>query len=133
MGNEPKTSAAKGRSRLYIGAALLLLLSVGTWVMVRWVKPPVLDLRGNARSCETHGLPLQEDTVHIVYGEPALGGQNYSQALSKLFPNANTFHAGGCVPLRPRKATVRFCPDCRKAFREWCLSSPDPGARSYAQ
>jgi hypothetical protein len=82
---------------------------------------PLLDARKDERICPVHALPLQEDTVPIVYGL-IIPPKSEMNARRDRFPYANSEYLGGCVARDPRRARVLFCPECRKAEKEWKLN-----------
>lgn len=69
-------------------------------------------------SCPLHGLPLQEDTVPIVYGLLA-NRVAYRIVRVQEFPCSNFFIEGGCVVKSAKEAKVFFCPLCRHAEKAW--------------
>jgi hypothetical protein len=88
------------------------------------------DCRGDETVCPVHGTPLKSETKQIQYG---LVRQrlDYMAVRDKLFPEANTTVPGGCTTglFDPIFATIRYCPDCREAEKQWLAEHPrDEGA-----
>lgn len=70
--------------------------------------------------CDLHGCPLSTGEAEILYGiwhSPS----HDTRASRELFPNANLGVPGGCFYSRdfPVSKSVRFCPACRHAAKEW--------------
>jgi hypothetical protein len=62
---------------------------------------------------------LRNQQVKISYGLPAIplaAGDEYQ----RLFPYLGS-PLGGCLqsPSSPKYKIVRYCPDCREAFKHW--------------
>ena len=75
---------------------------------------------GESGICLLHGLPLQEDTVPILYGLLAPSyWEAYEKACEQEFPHANSFIAGGCVVESVKEDKVFFCSLCRQAEKAW--------------
>jgi hypothetical protein len=77
-----------------------------------------VDLTKPDKSCEVHGVPLQEGVVPIKYGlrKPT---EEEIEASTKLFPHAKSDYNPGCVEEEAKRARVNFCPECRKAEAAW--------------
>jgi len=62
--------------------------------------------------CRLHGLPLQEDTVPIVYGLIA-NRVAYWRARMQELPHANSYIEGGCVveSIKKAKGFFALCAD----------------------
>ena len=73
------------------------------------------------KKCELHGAQLQLGTVPITYGIVSGAPAGYYQASDKAFPHARSFVSGGCVISKdsPKMQTVKFCPQCRTAEKQW--------------
>jgi hypothetical protein len=69
-------------------------------------------------SCPVHNVTLKENIVSIQYGFPDFP-EGYWEARRAQFPYANSRYLGGCVLQKPMIARVRYCPECRKAEKEW--------------
>jgi len=68
--------------------------------------------------CHVHVSRTKTERVPIHYGLPAfLPG--YLEAQKTSFPNAWRDVKGGCVPQRPTRAVVQYCPKCREEEAKW--------------
>jgi len=95
--------------------------------VLAYIHGPILDVRFERRpldpelidgACPMHGEPLKEGIVLIQYGFPDLP-EGYFGARRTHFPFANSRYLGGCDLKKPWIARVLFCPQCRKAEKEW--------------
>jgi len=84
--------------------------------------------------CELHHLRLVEGRIQLHFGEPSLSDE-YLDARINLFPNSKLILFGGCSPPIideqtgetdiETKATVHYCPRCRKIEEAWLESHCD--------
>ncbi len=80
---------------------------------------PTWDLKSKEpKSCEAHGLPLQTGLAQISYGLLEID-ERYLADKTDLFPNSNSWVAGGCVSSDVDVAQVDYCPLCREAEGVW--------------
>lgn len=80
------------------------------------------------KKCEIHGVHLKKDTVEIHYGMPASPPAGFDGSRESDFPNANTSIRGGCLigPDQPETRSVKYCPQCRVAEKEWIEAQESP-------
>jgi hypothetical protein len=71
------------------------------------------------KECPIHHVATRRGSVPIVYGYPVPDPPAYRDAHVKLFPHDNDRLLGGCVVRGKRTATVRYCPECRRAKEQW--------------
>ena len=81
------------------------------------------DHRGQDTSCSVHLVPLQEDTVQVVYGMPLPIDYELYIAEKTEFPYAKTFSNAGCLRASTSRARVRYCPECRSARAKYFEST----------
>ncbi len=91
------------------------------------VHGPILDAKSEKRvlgpevidgKCPLHDKALEEGIVPILYGIPDFT-EDYWKAKRNEFPFANSQYLGGCYFQKPMLARVIYCPQCRKAEKEW--------------
>jgi len=68
--------------------------------------------------CPVHNFRTRTERVPIHYGLMAFP-VGYGEARKACFPNAWRDIAGGCIPERPTKAKVHYCPKCREEEQKW--------------
>lgn len=106
-------------STIFVGSIIAIIRYME--FKAAYVKPSVggvIDARVGIKKCHVHDRDLLEDKVSINYGYP-LTTEEYSLASSELFPFANSYYLGGCIVKPELSARVMYCPDCRKAEKEW--------------
>jgi len=69
--------------------------------------------------CKVHKKELLRERVENKVGMPEGPPEGYMAASESLFPHSNWFSIGGCMVPQPERVSVRFCPDCRTAERDW--------------
>jgi hypothetical protein len=83
------------------------------------IERPTWDLRSNEpKSCEVHSVPLQEGLAQIAYGLYEFD-ERYWADKKVLFPNSNSWVAGGCIRNDVEVAQINFCSLCREAEDVW--------------
>lgn len=87
---------------------------------------PVLP-SGTRRSCEVHGVPLQDDVIEVLRGLPYLAAPGFEEAERRAFPHAATLYFAGCEAGPPATAGVAYCPACREARHAWEQASAAAG------
>lgn len=86
--------------------------------------PPIRTDSVDESRCPVHRVPLHEEVVAIEWGR--FGETNeYRDAQWDLFPFANEFFLGGCVVDQETRAIVHYCPECRRARKQWLAGQPD--------
>jgi len=106
-------------STIFVGSIIAIIKYME--FKAAYIKPSiggVIDARGVIEKCHVHDRDQLEDKVSIKYGYPVTT-EEYSLASSELFPFANSYYLGGCVFKPELSARVMYCPDCRKAEKEW--------------
>jgi hypothetical protein len=100
-----------------LALVLVNALLFGPILDARFKKGP-LDPELINGNCPLHDVSLREGIVPILYGIPDFQ-EGYSAAKRDQFPLANSRYLGGCYLQKSLLARVRYCPECRKAEKEW--------------
>lgn len=74
------------------------------------------------KKCELHNVKLENGFAPIRYGLLFIP-DDYIKARKKLFPNANTFVAGGCIVGFRERTELEFCTLCREAEENWKIEN----------
>lgn len=69
--------------------------------------------------CHVHDCCLELDTVEVVYGTPITSTEAEIKVVQVLFPQAGLSVGGGCCVGEQKSAEILFCPDCRRAYKQW--------------
>jgi hypothetical protein len=69
------------------------------------------------RTCEVHDVALQPGTSEIRYGL-LVGTAQGELERQRLYPNANSWIAGGCVISSEKSEDVMYCEQCREVERQ---------------
>ena len=86
--------------------------------------PPLRTASEHQSICPVHRGPLHEEVVAIEWGL-FRETTTYLDDQPKLFPFANEFFLGGCVVQPETKAVVHYCPECRRARKQWLANQPE--------
>jgi hypothetical protein len=79
-------------------------------------------LRG--KTCQVHGLALEEVIVPIRYGMISFDDELLA-AMGNSFPNATDPFRAGCVEDAYTHVRVKHCVRCVEAKRAWLVAHPD--------
>ncbi len=74
------------------------------------------------KTCEVHGVDLQNDRVEVRGGFPPAPPEGYFEAKAGRFPHANSWVLVGCVidvDSWDDREEVDFCLQCRLAEKQW--------------
>jgi len=116
----------KGYNRLYIEEPDSL--KVCTEYMEEIFSDDEIQIRVSDKPdiCPLHQKTLEYGFVPIYYGL-ILRMEEYVKAEEKNFPNSNHEFLGGCCMQPQKKALIKYCPDCRKAYQEWFKTNKKKG------
>jgi len=78
--------------------------------------PP--EIRNKYSKCKIHHEFMKVDTAKILYGD-FLFDEEFCEAQTNLFPNANTQMFSGFEDEEIKKGKVLFCESCRAAEKKW--------------